>query len=262
MDVGTGLALFGSAKIIGKLLGPTADYIGDGIKSWTQMRVDNVKKIMDNALHKLGNKIDEDGGIPPKVLSEVFEKGSYCDDELSAEYFGGVLASSRTSVDRDDRGAALISQVHRLSTYQLRAHYVFYHIFKGLFINHDVSPATDSGREAMAVFIPVEVFEKAMGFNEQEDENGITILQHIMWGLVNEDLIDRNFLMGSGDDLKKLYQDATTGILLRPSAHGVELFLWAYGKGHYIINNFVQDTQKFEIIEGVDIVDGSLKILN
>jgi len=36
MEVGTGLALLGSAHLVVKLLGPTADYIGSGIKTWTE----------------------------------------------------------------------------------------------------------------------------------------------------------------------------------------------------------------------------------
>jgi hypothetical protein len=39
MDIGTGLALFGCAELTGKLLGPTAAYIGDGFEKWTKNRV-------------------------------------------------------------------------------------------------------------------------------------------------------------------------------------------------------------------------------
>ncbi len=38
MDLGTGLALLGSAKLLEKLLGPTADYVGEGAKTWAQRR--------------------------------------------------------------------------------------------------------------------------------------------------------------------------------------------------------------------------------
>lgn len=137
MDTATGLTVLGtavgSAKIVEKLLGPTADYVGGGIKDWTEKRVNNVSRIFSIAATRLGGRIEEEGAVPPKVLKGILDEGSFCDDELSAEYFGGVLASSRTGVSRDDRGAAYIAMLGRLSAYQIRAHYCFYHIFKRLF---------------------------------------------------------------------------------------------------------------------------------
>ncbi len=52
MDIVTGLALFGSAKLVGKILGPTAEYIGEGIKNWTEKRTNNVKNIFAIAQKK------------------------------------------------------------------------------------------------------------------------------------------------------------------------------------------------------------------
>lgn len=108
MEPGTGLAILGSAlggaKLVEKLLGPTAEYIGSGIQSWTEHRVKNVSDIFRNAQEKLGDRIDQPGAIPPRVLKEVLNEGSFCCDPLTAEYFRGVLASSRSPVSRDDRG--------------------------------------------------------------------------------------------------------------------------------------------------------------
>lgn len=53
MDVGTGLAIFGSKDIIHKLLGPTADYLGGGLQAFTEKRVQNIKKIFENAWAKV-----------------------------------------------------------------------------------------------------------------------------------------------------------------------------------------------------------------
>jgi hypothetical protein len=121
MDTATGLTILGgavgSAKIVEKLLGPTADYIGLGVKTWTEKRVENVGRIFRIAAEKLGSSIEEKGGIPPKVLKGILEEGSFCDDELSANYLGGVLASSRSSAPRDDRGATYIALIGRLSTW-------------------------------------------------------------------------------------------------------------------------------------------------
>jgi hypothetical protein len=72
-------------------------------------------------------------------LKEILENGAWCEEELQVEYFGGVLASSRTGISRDDRGAYFTSLISRLSTYQLRSHYIFYHLFKKIFDGEDIN---------------------------------------------------------------------------------------------------------------------------
>ena len=39
---------------VAKILGPTADYLGDQLKVFTQKRIDNVGKIFSNAEKKAG----------------------------------------------------------------------------------------------------------------------------------------------------------------------------------------------------------------
>ena len=72
MEQGTGLTILGgaigSAKLIERILGPTADYLGKEIQSWTEKRLNNVKNIFSNAEKKLGKEIEKNGTVPPKVL--------------------------------------------------------------------------------------------------------------------------------------------------------------------------------------------------
>jgi len=91
MDTNTGLAILGtaigSAKVVEKMLGPTADYLGGGLKNWTEKRVENVSRIFDHARTRLGSKIDCEGSVPPKVLKSICYQGliNY-DDELNNRY--------------------------------------------------------------------------------------------------------------------------------------------------------------------------------
>src|SRR4051794_30772500 len=120
-DIGTGLELLGPSLLVPKLLGPTADYVGEGVRTWTERRVENVQRVFEKAGRKISpEELERPGRVPPRVLKGVLEEGSFWDDELAAEYLGGVLASSRTEASRDDRAASLISLVGRLSTYALR----------------------------------------------------------------------------------------------------------------------------------------------
>ena len=61
IDPGTGLAILGGAlaskEFLVKLLGPTADYIGDGVKNWTERRVNNVGTIFSIACNALFTSI-------------------------------------------------------------------------------------------------------------------------------------------------------------------------------------------------------------
>src|ERR1043166_8770153 len=102
MDLGTGLTLLGASSLAAKLLGPTFDYMGEGLKVGTQKGVANVGRIFTSAAKKLGPKLEEPGGVQPKVLKGILTEGAFCDDPLAAEYFGGVLASARSGNSRDD----------------------------------------------------------------------------------------------------------------------------------------------------------------
>lgn len=272
MDAGTGLTILGSAigsaKLVEKLLGPTADYIGEGVKHWTEKRVNNVSRIFSIAAKKLGDKINEEGSVPPKVLKGILDEASFCDDELAAEYFGGVLASSRSGIARDDRGAYFIALLSRLSTYQIRSHYCFYHIFKRIFNNRRVNISTGNRRANAMANIPVEVFNKAMDFSD--DENSMIILHHAIAGLTRELLIDElwghsagiyystqiaiNDKNYSNEEIKELSKPS---LILQPTIPGVELFLWAYGKPELAWMQFFDGRVQFDLDSNVEIVKGS-----
>ena len=137
VDPGTGLTVLGGAlgskDLVLRVLGPTAEYLGAGLADWTKRSVENTGRIFQKAVEKLGTRINEPGGVPPKVLKGILENAPFCDDELAAEYFGGVLAASRSGIERDDRGAAFLALVDRLSAYQLRSHFLFYEMIRVLY---------------------------------------------------------------------------------------------------------------------------------
>ena len=248
MDTNTGLTILGtaigSAKLVEKLLGPTAEYLGGGLKHWTERRVNNVSRILENARLRLGSKIDNEGAVPPKVLKTILEEGSFCDDELTAEYFGGVLASSRSEISRDDRGASFAALVARLTSYQIRSHFFFYNLIKLIFDGDSHSVASSEGRQALTTYIPFNSYESAMEFSAKED--AVVILNHVMFGLAKENLIEPSFHFGSADYMSKQYGDrASAGIVFAPSALGAELFLWAYGRGDVNVTRFLEPDIKF-----------------
>lgn len=261
MDVSTGLTILGgaigSAKVVEKILGPTSEYLGDGLKNWTERRVKNVGRIFENAQKRLGSKIDENGTVPPKVLKAILDDGSFCDDELAAEYFGGVLASSRTEISRDDRGASITALIGRLTTYQIRSHYLFYSIIKKIFDGNDILISnTIENRNKLETFISFESYIIAMEFSDNEDVGNI--LSHVMFGLDREKLIESNFEFGSTERAKKF---GSGGIMFIPSTLGIELFLWAHGKGSVPIQKFLNIDCSFTSEINMPIV-GTFKATN
>jgi hypothetical protein len=242
VDPGTGLAVLGGAigskELVQKILGPTADYLGTGLADWTRRAVKNTGRVFENAARKLGGKIDQPGAVPPKVLKGILEEAPFCDDELGAEYFGGVLASSRTGVDRDDRGATFLALIGRLSTYQIRSHFFFYTLIRSLYAGLAENIGVHSGRVNLRTFVPVEAYATAMEVSGHENLD--TILTHVMFGLAREMLIEADFVFGARDGLKQHFPNAPQqGIVFSPSALGVQLFLWAHGKGDLQLNDLL-----------------------
>jgi hypothetical protein len=172
---------------LAKLLGPTAEYLGDGLREFTKRRAENINRIFQKASEKLGSRIDTPGEVPPRVLKVVLNEGSFCDDELAAEYIGGVLASSRTEQGRDDRGARIAKILDGLSTYQILAHYLVYATVKQTFETAKLSLNMDD-RPKMKIFLPLNSFLLSMEFNEGERQQTSQLLTHIFFGLAAEDL--------------------------------------------------------------------------
>lgn len=234
-----------------KLLGPTADYLGGGLRDFTQRRFENVGAIFKNAERKLGDRANSPGTVPPKVLKEIINEGSFNDDALAAEYFGGILASSRTEHGRDDRGARIAKLVDRLSTYQLRAHYLIYSSVKHLFASASL-PFNNEGRSKMKIYLPFAPYATAMDFDKNELRQGTQLLSHVFWGLHSENLLG-DWSYGPKEALIKQFpgaDDDSGGIICEPSALGCELYLYAFGAADQPLE-FIFDPALANTVEGV-----------
>lgn len=71
--VGAGLAVIGSKDILVKILGPTADYVGGEVKNFVAKCNVNLDSIFIRAQKKLGDRINEDGRVSPRVLKHVID---------------------------------------------------------------------------------------------------------------------------------------------------------------------------------------------
>ena len=224
-----GLAAVGAyvAKdVVTRLLGPTADFLGGEMKEFAQRRMETIGRIFQNAACKIQDQLDEPGAVPPRVLRDVVNEGSFQDDDLAVDYFGGMLASSRSMLNRDDRAATFTDLVSGLSTYQIRTHFILYSILRSLFVGqYDSMYGQERRRKELATYIPFEIYAAAMDFTPKEVQQFQGILEHIFWGLSKENLIG-GFEYGQN---MPNFSKVGKGIVFLPSVLGAELFLRAHG---------------------------------
>jgi hypothetical protein len=253
MDPNTALTLLEGAvggalatgHVVEKILGPTSEYLGEGLKTWTEKRMQNLGRIFEKGGKRLGDKLEQPGAVPPKVLRDILDHGSFADDVIAAEYFGGVLASSRSENSRDDRGASYTSLIGRLTTYQLRFHFYVYRVIKELFDGATLSVATAQGQKQLQVFIPFSTYVAAMEFSDQEDPN--IIMVHTLHGLLREDLVGGFTSAGTVESLQQSFAAVpTSGLIIAPSGLGTELFLWAHGLGRLPLSAYLSPDIQFD----------------
>lgn len=267
MDIGTGLTVLGSAiggaKLVERILGPTADYVGVGLKNWTDKRIRNTGRIFEKAAEKLGAKINDPGAVPPKVLKEILEEGSYCDDELTAEYFGGVLASSRSGVTRDDRAASYLKLIAELSSYQIRFHFIAYCLFRELFSGSGLRPTFSDDLNKMWVFIPYSTLGPAMDFTE--DEPAGEIFLHCLSGLGRHELLETSH-WGSKDHVISINKQRgwseveEAGLCICPTQYGIDLWLWAIGAGTISRTSFLDKSLDLPKLPKLPLPSNAVKL--
>jgi hypothetical protein len=251
VDPGTGMAVLGSAPVVLKIVGPTADYVGGGVKNLVERQVENVERVFSKAAARLGEEgLERPGVVPPRVLKEVIEGASFCEDELGAEYFGGILAGAKSENGRDDRGASLAALAGRLSSYQLRCHYLMYATAQRLLKGSGRRLGFSNERRAYGhFFLPYRTWLEGMEFNESERSRRVELAGHCCAGLIREDLIDPSgFGWGEPKNLAELFgrEFDEGGVAFCLSVLGIELFTAAHGIRESPLVAFVSPSQSFE----------------
>ncbi len=249
------------AALAFKLLGPSAAYFGEKTRSYLEKIGEiNVGRIFNHAITLLGPNIDDKGEVPSKVLKSIIQEGVFCEDELTTAYFGGVLASSRSSNPQNDMGVTYSSLLGRLSTYQIRSHYIFCQMFMKCFGTEKINFGMEEERLKMKLFVPFEIYSVAMDFKPMNFWEYQTIIEHVLLGLLNENLIGRNYGYGKRADLDEKLKcglpEDFNGFLVTPSGMCAELFLWAHGRSELRTANFISYQNTFPIREDIIISDG------
>ena len=134
-----------------RLFGPVLEEYGEELRRWHVAR--RLNKIGDAAIRKVENL--DDGRHPNlNVTHNVFMNGAFRDDEVSAEYFGGILASSRSEDGKDDSTINYVDVIKSLSSRQLHLHYLIYNGLNQIFVakKDEVNVAQGSELERRSIW--------------------------------------------------------------------------------------------------------------
>lgn len=169
--VGAGLAILGSKDILNKILGPTADYIGGEAKGLVEKCNINLSNVLNRAKEKLGPRLDDDGAVSPRVLRHVFEDGRFADEAIVVEYYGGLLAGSKSENGKDDQALPYLAKVQQMSAYQLRLHFLFYYELLRIHKNSEKNLGLGNDCPKLSLVIPHELFINALPAEDAVLEN-------------------------------------------------------------------------------------------
>jgi hypothetical protein len=207
-----------------RVLGPTADYLGEGLKNWTEKGVENLVRIFRHAAESLKDQDDPSEGVPPRILNAVLNEGYFCDDELEATYLGGILASAKGPISRDDRAMSYLSVLSSLSSYQIRTHCL---IYTAILNNENMSRSEmrwAMQRTRMTLTFLDSDYKAAMEF--ADDEDAVQIAQHCFVGLEKNGLSEGGTMIVDGS-----YGAPKPFRFIYPTAFGIETFVWGLGYG-------------------------------
>ncbi len=227
--LGAGLIAWASKDMLARVLGPTADYLGKEVEGLVEKGHANLGRIFSHAVKKLGSKIKQPGAVNPRVLKQVWSEGAFVEDELAAEYFGGLLASARTPDGKDDRVLSLLSTVRDLSVYDLRLHHLAYLRVRASGLGSHINMRDLFLPMRASAQIPYHTYVAAMGI--KIDDTGVQeFADQSLFALAKHDLIGSH-------TASMMYQVPPAefnrlpepGITIVPSHYGAKLFLWAHG---------------------------------
>lgn len=217
------------AKLLYDVCGPTAKYVGNGLASYTEAGINNLKRVFSIAAERLKALGKSDGQVPPRLLKDILMEGYFCEDELGAQYLGGILASGKGPVSRDDRAVSHCALIASLSSYQLRTHYLLYSAI--LTLNEDrVAEILRWVRrgDGTTVLINAVEYIEAMEFAANEDQR--ILPEHAFIGLQQKGLVEEGLaVINPNSNIRSMPREHFR--FFRPTTSGIELFLWGLGVG-------------------------------
>lgn len=251
-----------AGKLMERLLGPAIDVYG---AAWAEKaRIRNLQKLLKKT-EKRAQASGNEGVTKARLAAAAFESVQYSDDEIITEYVSGVLASSRSEEGGTDAGLPWTALISRLSSLQLRLHYLLYREARPL-----VSSLSDHMYQLKddAVVMSMPELFSALGLAHADTSEAQ--FADAMFGLFREGLIDQNHAWGSADFFEEQAKLGLTAqyrptrivnrdvmpnvcVLYEINPHGVLLYLWGLGAGAEDIDSYLDEAVILEAIDPEDM---------
>lgn len=224
-----------SSKLLQRLLGPTADVLGDAMAQYTSSRIQNIGRIADRTMERTQGRAAR--APHPRVAHRILEEGSFADNELMVEYLSGVLVAEQEGGSQEDEAVAWTALIGSMSTRQLRLHFLLYREWATLLLGRD---GLELGRGAVRSQVDLEMnydaLLEALGLVREQAPNQ---LASSMAALSRLDLIS-DYAMGAiGEDEQHLPTQWEGHARVRMSLAGMQLYGWALGQADVSPNAFV-----------------------
>ena len=117
-----GAAIASTVYAARKILGPTLDTMGEDLK---RLYAAGRDRVMSAAERKIEN-LDDGKCANLRTARDVLWHGAVTEDAVSAEYYGGLLAASRSKDGKDDTAIPFVNAIKSLSRRQLKMHFDIY----------------------------------------------------------------------------------------------------------------------------------------
>ena len=210
-----GLIAVAAAVALQKVLGPVSEEVGEEFR---RIYKAGREKILESACRKIENP-DDGKRANLRVAHDVLWNGVFTDDEVCAEYFGGVLASCRSEDGKDDSNIRFSSVIKSLSSAQLRLHYLIYNVLNKMLVAKKgmMNVARGSEIQKLAIWLSCKELIEKYHINVDTDFNAL-----LQQGLVFQYEASTAFLTPS-KGLVPLYYGmvvpTTFGVMLYAAAH-------------------------------------------
>jgi hypothetical protein len=187
-----------------------------------------------------GRPLDVGDRIAYKALGEA----AFADDPIIADYLGGVLAASGPN---DDEGAAIVALISRLSSTQLRVHYIIFREIRRLWPDPSLNLYAAENARRAGVRIRTHELLHAAG---EADGDVVGRAIAILW---REGLIMDGWQYSREDDINPASHSAR----VRPTGLGAELFLWGHGTAPIRANRLLDPATELVFLTEVPSTPGS-----
>jgi hypothetical protein len=187
--------------------------------------------VLGIAADRAGSEIEIPGAVHPRVAAQILHEASFCDDALMQEYFGGVLAAARTPTGRDDRGAKWAAVVARLSSYEVRLHYLIYREVQRAVADTSIDLGDGNQLARHGIYLSAQGFVSAMELGRDDPEPQVAA-DHAVTGLIREGFLQPDVwcVELTREWMPESEGTRAGGLVAVPTHSGVELFLWAHGR--------------------------------